>query len=77
VTEVFQLRYQPSGVRFVAAAAVPVSAQNWYLTVPGHAESLMLATLVAVLMGVLVVTGLYDITLVGPAPAWAGLGMAL
>jgi uncharacterized protein len=33
--------------------------------------------MMAVLMGGLVVTGLYDITLVGPAPAWAGLGLAL
>jgi uncharacterized protein len=33
--------------------------------------------LMAVLMGVMVVTGLYDITLVGAAPAWPGLGMAV
>ena len=33
--------------------------------------------MMSVLMGVLVVTGLYDITLVGAAPAWAGLGLAL
>jgi membrane protease YdiL (CAAX protease family) len=33
--------------------------------------------MMAVLMGVLVVTGLYDITLVGAAPAWTGLGLAL
>ena len=33
--------------------------------------------MMAILMGVLAVTGLYDITLVGPAPAWAGLGLAL
>jgi len=31
----------------------------------------------SLLMGVMVVTGLYDITLVGAAPAWAGLGLAL
>ena len=33
--------------------------------------------MMALLMGVLAVTGLYDITLVGSAPAWAGLGLAL
>ena len=31
----------------------------------------------AVLMGAMVVTGLYDITLVGDAPLWTGLGLAL
>jgi hypothetical protein len=31
----------------------------------------------AVLMGVLVLTGLYDVTLVGAAPAWTELGLAL
>ncbi len=30
-----------------------------------------------VLMGVLILTGLYEITLIGAAPAWAGLGLAL
>ena len=33
--------------------------------------------MMAVLMGVMVVTGLYEITLVGAAPAWTGLGLAL
>ena len=33
--------------------------------------------MMAVLMGVMVVTGLYDITLVGAASAWTGLGLAL
>ena len=33
--------------------------------------------MMAILMGVLAVTGLYDITLDGPAPAWAGLGLAV
>ena len=33
--------------------------------------------MMTVLMGVMVVTGLYDITLVGAASAWTGLGLAL
>jgi len=33
--------------------------------------------MMAVLMGVMDVTGLYEITLVGAAPAWTGLGLAL
>jgi membrane protease YdiL (CAAX protease family) len=33
--------------------------------------------MMTVLMGVLAVTGIYDITLVGPTPAWTGLGLAL
>jgi hypothetical protein len=33
--------------------------------------------MMAVLMGVLVVTGLYDVRLVGAAPAWTGLGLAV
>lgn len=33
--------------------------------------------MMAVLMGVLAATGLYDITVVGAVPAWAGLGLAL
>jgi len=35
------------------------------------------ALMMAVLMGVLAVTGLYDLTLVGATPAWTGLGHAL
>ena len=31
----------------------------------------------AVLMGAMALTGLYDITLIGAAPAWTGLGLAL
>ena len=45
---------------------------------PGLAVGAGLGLLMmAILMGVLAVTGLYDITLVGAAPAWAGLGLAL
>ena len=33
--------------------------------------------MMSVLMGVLVATGAYDITLVGVAPAWTGTGLAL
>jgi hypothetical protein len=33
--------------------------------------------MLTVLMGTMVVTGLYDITLVGGAPLWMGLGLAL
>jgi membrane protease YdiL (CAAX protease family) len=45
---------------------------------PGLAIGAMLGLLMmAVLMGVLLATGLYDITLVGAAPAWTGLGLAL
>ena len=33
--------------------------------------------MMTVLMGVLVVTGLYDVTLVGATPAWTGIGLAL
>ena len=46
--------------------------------VPGLAVGTGLGLLMmTILMGVLAVTGLYDITLDGPAPAWAGLGLAL
>lgn len=45
---------------------------------PGLVVGAVLGLLMmAVLMGVMVVTGLYDITLVGAAPAWTGLGLAL
>ena len=33
--------------------------------------------MMAVLMGVLVITGAYDISVVGATPAWTGLGLAL
>ena len=33
--------------------------------------------MMAVLMGAMALTGLYDITLIGAAPAWTGLGLAL
>lgn len=33
--------------------------------------------LMTVLMGVLVTTGAYTVTMVGPAPAWSGVGLAL
>lgn len=33
--------------------------------------------MMALLMGVLVVTGAYDITVVGAAPAWTGVGLAI
>jgi membrane protease YdiL (CAAX protease family) len=33
--------------------------------------------MMSVLMGVLAVTGVYDITVVGAVPAWTGLGLAL
>jgi membrane protease YdiL (CAAX protease family) len=35
------------------------------------------ALALAALMGVMAVTGLYDITLVGAPPAWTGLALAL
>ena len=41
------------------------------------AGSLLGLVMMAVLMGVLAVTGLYDITPVGAAPAWTGLSLAL
>ena len=45
---------------------------------PGFAIGAVLGLLMmSVLMGTMVVTGLYDITLVGAAPAWTGLGLAL
>ena len=45
---------------------------------PGLAVGVTLGlAMMAVLMGVMVLTGLYDIALVGAAPAWAGLGQAL
>jgi len=45
---------------------------------PGLAAGAALGRLMmAVLMGVLVATGAYDITLVGATPAWTGLGLAL
>ena len=45
---------------------------------PGLMVGVVLGLLMmAVLMGVMVVTGLYDITLVGAASAWTGLGLAL
>jgi hypothetical protein len=33
--------------------------------------------MMAVLMGAMLATGLYDITLVGGVPAWTGLGLGL
>ena len=46
--------------------------------VPGFVIGAVLGLLaLSLLMGVMAVTGLYDITLVGAAPAWAGLGLAL
>ena len=42
--------------------------------VVGSVLGLVMMTL---LVGVLVVTGLYDITLIGATPAWTGLGLAL
>jgi len=45
---------------------------------PGLAVGAVLGlVMMTVLMGTMVVTGLYDITLVGGAPAWTGLGLAL
>ncbi len=45
---------------------------------PGLVVGAVLGLLMmAVLMGGMVLTGLYDITLVGAAPAWTGLGLAL
>jgi membrane protease YdiL (CAAX protease family) len=45
---------------------------------PGLVVGAMLGLLMmAVLMGALVATGLYDITFVGAAPAWTGLGLGL
>lgn len=41
------------------------------------AGSLLGALMMVLLMGSLAVTNLYDIELVGPAPAWAGAGLAL
>jgi len=47
-------------------------------TLPGIASGATLGLLMmALLMGVLVVTGAYTITVVGAAPAWTGLGLAL
>jgi uncharacterized protein len=45
---------------------------------PGLAAGAALGLLmIAVLMGVLVATGAYDLTVVGATPAWAGLGLAV
>jgi membrane protease YdiL (CAAX protease family) len=45
---------------------------------PGLAVGALLGlAMMAALMGTMVVTDLYDITLVGGAPLWAGLGLAL
>ena len=45
---------------------------------PGLIAGVLLGLLMmAVLMGAMVATGLYDITVVGTAPAWTGLGLAL
>ena len=33
--------------------------------------------MMALLMGILVATGAYDITVVGATPAWTGIGLAL
>lgn len=45
---------------------------------PGLAAGAVLGlSMMAVLMGVLVATGAYDITVVGATPAWTGLGLAL
>ena len=45
---------------------------------PGSSPGPLLGlSMMAILMGVMAVTGLYDITPVGAAPAWAGLGLAL
>jgi membrane protease YdiL (CAAX protease family) len=45
---------------------------------PGLVVGVVLGLLMmAVLMGILAVTGLYDITVVGATPAWPGLGLAL
>jgi membrane protease YdiL (CAAX protease family) len=45
---------------------------------PGLAVGAALGLLLmSILVGALILTGLYDITLVGPTPAWTGLGLAL
>lgn len=45
---------------------------------PGLAVGAVLGlVMMAVLMGVLAATGLYDISVVGAVPAWTGLGLAL
>ena len=45
---------------------------------PGFAAGAALGLLMmALLMGILVATGAYDITVVGATPAWTGLGLAL
>ncbi|HEX8769195.1 MAG TPA: type II CAAX endopeptidase family protein [Acidimicrobiales bacterium] len=45
---------------------------------PGLAVGAILGlVMMTVLMGTMIVTGLYDITLVGAAPLWTGLGLAL
>ena len=45
---------------------------------PGFAAGAALGlVMMASLMGILVATGAYDITLVGATPAWTGLGLAL
>ena len=45
---------------------------------PGFVIGAVLGLLaLSLLMAVMAVTGLYDITLIGAAPAWAGIGLAL
>lgn len=45
---------------------------------PGFAAGAALGlSMMALLMGILVATGAYDITVVGATPAWAGTGLAL
>ena len=45
---------------------------------PGLAAGAVLGVvMMALLMGILAATGLYDITVVGAVPAWTGLGLAL
>jgi hypothetical protein len=66
------------------AVAVRLGEDRWPTEIsartalPGLAAGALLGLLMmAALMGVLAVTGLYDVTVVGAAPAWTGLGLAL
>jgi membrane protease YdiL (CAAX protease family) len=66
------------------ALAVRLGEDRWAAelavrpALPGLAVGAVLGlVMMALLMGVLAATGLYDITVVGPVPAWTGLGLAL